>query len=140
MSTRTSLWRRVLGSKKRALGVVAVLGALLLAALSFALGERHPLPARQETWIAIAYLVVFGSVAVFILALYVLQRWTASATSYAFLLFPLITIALGSAILREPIQPTFVVGGALVLVGVYVGAVHRARRRVDALEAVPETP
>ncbi|HVL54467.1 MAG TPA: EamA family transporter [Vitreimonas sp.] len=128
------------GDPVAANAVGMLLGATLLGTLSVVLGEPHVLPERPETWVAIGYLVVFGSVAVFILALYVLSRWTASATSYSFLLFPLITIVLGALILAEPVQPTFLIGGALVLAGVYVGAVYRPRRRlVDPLEAVPDT-
>ncbi len=41
MSSRKSLWRRTLGSKKRALGVVGVLGALLLVAGCFP-APSHP--------------------------------------------------------------------------------------------------
>jgi drug/metabolite transporter (DMT)-like permease len=80
-----------------------------------------------------AYLIGPGSVAVFILALYILARWTASATSYAFLLFPLVAVVLGALMLDEPVQPTFVIGGAIVLAGVYIGAVHRPRRTAEAV-------
>jgi len=86
-------------------------------------------PGRFETWAAMAYLIGPGSVAVFVLVLVVLARWTASATSYAFLLFPLVAIVLGAVLLNEPVQPSFLVGGAIVLLGVYLGAVYRPRRR-----------
>ena len=76
-----------------------------------------------------AYLIGPGSIGVFMLALYVLARWTASATSYAFLLFPLVAIALGAVLLGEPVQPSFLLGGAVVLVGVYVGAIYRPGSR-----------
>jgi drug/metabolite transporter (DMT)-like permease len=80
-----------------------------------------------------AYLIGPGSVVVFILALYILARWTASATSYAFLLFPLVAVVLGALLLGEPVQPTFVIGGAIVLLGVYIGAVHRPRRVAEVV-------
>jgi drug/metabolite transporter (DMT)-like permease len=85
-----------------------------------------------------AYLIGPGSVAVFVLVLYVLGRWTASATSYAFLLFPFVAIAIGAALLNEPVQPSFLIGGAIVLAGVYLGAVYRpkARRRADEPQEV----
>lgn len=128
------------GDPVAANAVGMLLGAALLGALSFALGEPHVLPARPETWLAIGYLVVFGSVVVFILVLFVLERWTATAVSYSFLLFPLITVVLGAVLLREAVQPTFLIGGVLVLAGVYLGAVYRPRRRrVEPLEAVPDT-
>ena len=86
------------------------------------------MPTQPDTLLAMAYLIGPGSIGVFLLALYVLARWTASATSYAFLLFPLVAIALGAVLFDEPVQPSFVLGGAVVLVGVYVGAMYRPRR------------
>jgi drug/metabolite transporter (DMT)-like permease len=68
---------------------------------------------------------------VFVLVLYVLARWTASATSYAFLLFPLVAIVAGGVLLHEPVQPSFLAGGAIVLAGVYIGAVYRPRDPAD---------
>jgi drug/metabolite transporter (DMT)-like permease len=89
--------------------------------LSLATGEHWFLPVRPETWLANAYLVVFGTIIGFSLTLYVLARWTASANSYAFLLSPLVTVVLGGVILGEVVEPAFALGGALVLLGVYVG-------------------
>lgn len=57
-----------------------------------------------------------------------LHRWTVSATSYTFLLIPLVTVVAG-AILGERISPAFVAGGALVLAGTYVGAFLRPADR-----------
>jgi drug/metabolite transporter (DMT)-like permease len=108
-----------------------LLGAGMLAVVALVTGEAMVLPTRPETWVAMAYLIGPGSVAVFVLVLYVLARWTASATSYAFLLFPLVAIVLGAILLQEPVQPSFLAGGAIVLAGVYIGAVYRPRRRLD---------
>jgi drug/metabolite transporter (DMT)-like permease len=120
-----------------ALGML--IGAGLLLGLSVATGEPLAVPSRTETWLALAYLVVFGSVVVFVLVLYVLERWSASATSYTFLLTPLVTIVLGAMVLGEQVRPTFVIGGVLVLAGVYVGAFHRPRGRVAGAEPSPAT-
>jgi drug/metabolite transporter (DMT)-like permease len=114
-----------------------LLGAGMLAVIALVTGEAIVVPARPETWLAMAYLIGPGSVAVFILVLFVLARWTASATSYAFLLFPLVAIVLGGLLLDEPVQPSFLAGGAIVLFGVYLGAVYRPRRRMD--ESAGET-
>jgi drug/metabolite transporter (DMT)-like permease len=103
-------------------------GSAILAVAAVVTGETMSAPRLPETWLAMAYLVGPGSVVVFVLVLYVLERWTASATSYAFLLFPLVAIMLGAVLLQEPVRPSFLAGGAVVLVGVYVGAVHRPRR------------
>jgi len=107
---------------------VALLGGLV--AVAVVTGEAMVLPSRPETWIAMAYLIGPGSIGVFVLVLYVLARWTASATSYAFLLFPFVAIALGALLLREPVQPSFLAGGAVVLAGVYLGVVYRPRTQV----------
>ena len=66
--------------------------------------------------------VVVGSVVVFTLFLFVISRWTASATSYSMLLMPLVAVVVAALRLGEPITPAVVAGGALVLIGVYLGA------------------
>lgn len=100
---------------------MAVGGALLLA-LSAMLGEPWVVPSQPATRLSLLYLILFGSIAVFVLYLAVLHRWTATAASYVLLIAPLVTVALGVVILGEPVSPSFLVGGALVLAGVYVGA------------------
>jgi drug/metabolite transporter (DMT)-like permease len=107
-----------------------VLGAGILAAVALIAGEALVIPTRPETLASMAYLIGPGSIGVFVLVLYVLARWTASATSYAFLLFPIVAIGLGALLLQEPVQPSFLAGGAIVLAGVYLGAVYRSGARV----------
>jgi drug/metabolite transporter (DMT)-like permease len=110
-----------------AMALAVPIGAIFLGILSAVVGEPWIIPSRPETWATIAYLVVLGSIVIVSLTLFVLQHWTASATSYAFMLSPLVSIILGALILGEKVQPAFVAGGALVLAGVYVGAVFRPR-------------
>jgi drug/metabolite transporter (DMT)-like permease len=107
-------------------------GAGLLAVVAVVTGEHLTVPTRPEIWLAMAYLIGPGSIAVFVLVLYLLARWSASATSYAFLLFPLVAIVFGAILLGEPIQPSFVIGGGIVLVGVYIGALWRRARPAEA--------
>jgi drug/metabolite transporter (DMT)-like permease len=114
-----------------------LLGACMLGLVAVATAEPIQVPDRLETWVAMAYLIGPGSIAVFVLVLYVLARWTASATSYAFLLFPLVAIVLGAALLNEPVQPSFLAGGVIVLVGVYIGAVYRPRRQLKGAADEP---
>src|SRR5438105_1835591 len=97
-------------------------GAVILLALSFVTREAHALPGHGQTWIAVAYVSLAGSVAVFSLFLYVIQRWTASATSYVMLLMPLVTVSVAAAIAGESVTLAFLAGGAFVLAGVYVAA------------------
>lgn len=117
------------GDPVAANAVGMLLGAGLLAVVAMITGEALVVPIRLDTWVAMAYLIGPGSIAVFVLVLYILARWTASATSYAFLLFPLVAIVLGATLLQEPVQPSFLAGGAIVLGGVYLGAVYRPKER-----------
>ena len=109
--------------------VALSIAALILLSLSLLVGEAWSLPGSAPTWIAFAYLVLVGSVLVFYLFLYVLDRWTASATSYSFLLFPVGTILIASWLTDEVITPRFLLGGSIVLLGVWVGALAQPRKR-----------
>ena len=54
--------------------------------------------------------------------MFVLRRWTASAVSFEFLLIPLATIPFSALLTGEVITPLMLVGGAIILAGVYLGA------------------
>jgi drug/metabolite transporter (DMT)-like permease len=87
-------------------------------------GEELALPRETDTQLAVAYLVA-ATVGLFLLVLFVVQRWTASATSYLFVLMPVVAVAMGAVLLDEAITASTVVGGAIVCGGVYVGAARR---------------
>jgi drug/metabolite transporter (DMT)-like permease len=107
------------------LGVAMTVGAAILLVGSLLIGESRALPTAGATWGALAYVSIGGSVGVFSLFTYVVQRWTASAASYVMLLMPLVTIVVAAGILGSSVSPTFLLGGAIVLAGVYVGALRR---------------
>lgn len=100
-------------------------GAVALVAASVLAGETLGLPERGATWSAVGYLVTFGSMGVFLLYLFVLRHWVASRAAYSFVLIPIVTVALSAWLDDEPIGVELVLGGALVLAGVYVGALRR---------------
>jgi drug/metabolite transporter (DMT)-like permease len=100
-------------------------GALLLLAGSMVAGESHVLPQQVATWAAVAYLVV-GSVVVFVLYLVVHRHWAASRAAYGFVLIPFVTVLLSAWLDNEPLGVGLLLGGLLVLSGVYVGAPERA--------------
>jgi len=106
-------------------------GAVLLLAGSLLAGESHPLPRDGETWAALVYLIVVGSVLVFVLYLFVLARWSASRTTYGFLIIPVVTVALSAWLDDEKVGLGLVLGGVLVLAGVYVGALVRCAVQAD---------
>src|SRR5215212_10484833 len=104
-------------------------GAALLVAGSVLAGEPHLLPQRAATWAAVGYVVVFGSVVVFVLYLVVLRYWAASRAAYAFVLIPFVTVLLSAWLDNEPLGAGLLLGGLLVLAGVYVGALRPTDRR-----------
>ncbi|MGD8405381.1 MAG: EamA family transporter [Anaerolineales bacterium] len=97
-------------------------GAAILFVTSGFAREIPQLPSLLPTWTALLYLIFFGSVGTFVLALYVLTRWTASATSYSLVLMPVVTVVSASWIADEPITIALLLGGLFVLFGVYIGA------------------
>jgi drug/metabolite transporter (DMT)-like permease len=102
-------------------------GAVLLLGLSLIVGEQRPLPATTNTWLALIYLVLFGTVALFYLFLFVLSHWDASATAYSFLLFPVVTVVIAAWLAGEKVTASFVIGGAIVLLGVWIGGIRGAK-------------
>ena len=99
-------------------------GSAILLALSVLLEETIVLPERGATWLALAYMVVLGSGPVFVLYLVVVRLWSASRAAYTFVLIPIVTVVLSAWIDDEPIGAGLVLGGPLVLAGVYVGALR----------------
>jgi drug/metabolite transporter (DMT)-like permease len=113
-------------------------GAALLLISSFVLREDWIVPREPTTWIVLAWLTIAGSVGLFVLFLYVLKRWTASATGYALTLMPIVAITLGALLADEEISTQLLLGGGLVMTAVYVGALSDTTARVPAVEASPK--
>jgi len=118
-SVAAKMFPRVDPSATNAVGMLA--GLAILAPLVFLARETPTLPARMETVAAVAYLVTIGSIGLFALFLYVLRQWTATATSYILVLAPLVTIVLASALAEERVTGQFVIGAAVVGLGVFIG-------------------
>jgi len=114
-----------------------LVGGFLLAIASLAAGEAWTLPEAGATWAAAVWLVFAGSVGLFWLFLVVVKRWTASATTYALPLMPVVAVALAAGLTGEAIELQEVIGGLLVIVAVYVGAVSAGRSRPEVAPADP---
>ena len=117
--------------------VAMLTGAAILGALSLIAGETWALPTQAGTWLAVGYLVIFGSVVMFSLYLFTLKRWTASAVSYSTLLFPFVGVTVATLQYGERFAPAFALGGLVVVAGVYVGAL-RARPHRSSATSSPE--
>jgi drug/metabolite transporter (DMT)-like permease len=96
-------------------------GALILFITSQLTGEVMRMPVSSSTWIALVYLIIFGSILTFVLAFVVVKYWKASVASYQLLLMPFVTMISSSLMIGERLTLLILVGGVLVLMGVYVG-------------------
>lgn len=115
-----------------AIGMTTGAGVLLLA--SWINGESWTFPTQPDTIAAFIYLVLFVSVLAFLLYMFVLVKWTASGTSYGFVLLPLVTMVVAASVTREEITLNFLLGAILVLAGVFVGALLPSKAKPTAVE------
>jgi drug/metabolite transporter (DMT)-like permease len=101
-------------------------GAPLLLVISALAGESWDLPRQAEAAWAVAYLVLLGSGGLFVLMLLVVRQWTVSATAYAFVLFPVVTMVLEAWLIDVPITARGVSGALIVMAAVWFGALAPA--------------
>ena len=121
--------KKVSGNHPAVINAIGMLtGAGFLLVMSALVGEKWALPTQPEVWVALLYLVTLGSVGLFLLVLLVIRRWTASATSYMFVLFPLVTMLLDAVITGVPITVSGIIGAVLVMAGVWFGALAPSAR------------
>jgi len=110
--------------------VAMLCGAALLFVIAFVARETPALPSRPEVWAAFLYLVTLGGIGLFIGIVFIVLRWTASASAYVTVLFPVVTVAVGAILAGELVSLQFVAGASLVMIGTYVGAFFGAAARV----------
>ena len=114
-----------------AVGMLA--GATILVGASALANEPFVLPERVAAWAALAYVVTAGSIGVFLLLVFIIQRWTASRASYVMVVIPIVGVLLSAWLDDEPVRVGLIFGGLLVMSGVYVGALRRSTIRPQRL-------
>jgi drug/metabolite transporter (DMT)-like permease len=115
--------------------VASAAAALILLPVSVLSGESIALPQRAKTWAALAFVVLISSVLMFVLYLLLLRRWLASRVAYIFVLAPPLTVALSAWLDNEHVTSELFLGGAVILTGVYVGALRPHDAPVPAVPA-----
>jgi drug/metabolite transporter (DMT)-like permease len=111
------------------LGLQMVISAIVLNILSGALGFSTPLASFPwQVWVAISFLVIFGSVISFIAYLYALQNLpTEQASLYAYI-NPIVAVLLGWMIFEEKLTGFIIAGTLITLYGVYL--VNKSAARI----------
>ena len=116
-----ALWVRRLGDRYQPVPFTIaqmVAGALPMLALAGVRGRALVAPVTWQTGASLGYLIVFGSCVAFLAYFYLLRHWSATKVSSAAYLNPVVALALGAAVLDEPVTALMVVGTAVVLAGV----------------------
>jgi drug/metabolite transporter (DMT)-like permease len=119
-----------------ALGLQMIISGIVLYSFSSVTGRAVALTAiLWQSWAAIAYLVIFGSLIAFVCYLYALQNLpTEQASIYAYI-NPIVAVVLGSIIFDEKLTGYLIIGGLITLLGVYL--VNKAYKITSAEQ--PET-
>ena len=118
------------------LGLQMIISGIVLYSFSTATGRAVALTAIPwQSWAAIAYLVIFGSLIAFVCYLYALQNLpTEQASIYAYI-NPIVAVVLGSIIFDEKLTVYLAIGGLVTLLGVFL--VNKAYKITSAEQ--PET-
>lgn len=119
------------------LGLQMVIAGVFLFSFTQANGSAVGFAAIPwQSWAAIAYLIIFGSIVAFVCYLYALQNLpTEQASIYAYI-NPIVAVLCGWLMFSEEITVYIVIGGAIALLGVYL--VNKAFKAVPPPEQ-PET-
>jgi drug/metabolite transporter (DMT)-like permease len=102
-------------------GYQMLIGGLCLLLAGPLVGELNGLdPTRFSTdsLLAMAYLLVFGSLVAFTSYTWLLQHATVSRVATYAYVNPVVAVILGTLVLREPVTPTLLVGALIVVAAV----------------------
>jgi drug/metabolite transporter (DMT)-like permease len=91
---------------------------LISAGLALVFEQPIEIPARGDAILAVVWLGLLGSGAAYLVFFRLLGRWGATRTSLVAYLLPVFGIALGAAVLSEPIDARLLIGTALVIGGI----------------------
>jgi drug/metabolite transporter (DMT)-like permease len=99
-----------------------IFGGLVISSIAILSGENFRLPRTTPGVLSVVYLAIFGSVVGFLLYFWLLRRWPVARTALVISLLPLLAVLIGIVFLGERIRPETVVGGVMVVVGVYLAS------------------
>ena len=108
-------------------------GGLALTVLGLAKGETlHVETYSTRSWVALGYLIVFGSLLAFTSYVWLLGNAPISLVGTYAYVNPTVAVLLGAAILGERVTWATMVGGAIILVGVGLVVSTERRSRMPA--------
>jgi drug/metabolite transporter (DMT)-like permease len=109
------------GSRPLCAGAEMMLGGFILLALSASAGELHPLPhITARAAVALAFLIVFGSLVAYTCYVWLLGRFSVTQVSSHAYVNPLVAIVLGHFAAGEIITGRSVAASMLIVVSVFL--------------------
>lgn len=123
-------------SKVMSSGVQMLVGGVLLAFVSAAIGEFHrfnPSAVSPAAWFSLAYLIILGSVVGFTAYVWLLHHESPTKVGTYAYVNPVIAVLIGYFLGGESLGARTIVGTLLILVSVIVITTSRAKRGVAAL-------
>ncbi|QLQ38520.1 EamA family transporter [Micromonospora robiginosa] len=122
-----------------------VAGAVALTVIAAVRGELRDFDPAQVTgrsWVALAYLMVAGSLVAFTAYVWLLAHAPISLVSTYAYVNPAVAVALGALLVAEPVTAQVLLGGAVIVAGVaVVVSTERPRRRTPAaVDGAAPTP
>lgn len=100
--------------------------AIVLGAVALAVGDAVPWPPPVRATLALLYLAVVGSAAVFLCYFWLLERTTLQVSSTLVFVYPLVAIAVDAVFEHElPLGPRAYLGAAITLSGLAMSLVRR---------------
>lgn len=118
------------------LGLQMFISSLLLFAYNGATGisvNLNQIP--LNTWLAIAYLVIVGSLITFTIFIYSLQHLPPEVSSLYAYMNPVVAVLLGSIIFGETLSISIALGGIVTLFGLYLvnQSLRKSRKKTNIL-------
>jgi drug/metabolite transporter (DMT)-like permease len=111
-------------------------GGLIMVSVGFLSGERFTGDYSPRTWLALGYLVVFGSMLAFTAYVWLLANAPISLVATYAYVNPVVAVFLGWLILGESVSLPIVIGGGIVVLAVAIVITAERPRR----KPLPETP
>jgi drug/metabolite transporter (DMT)-like permease len=127
-------------SKAMSSGAQMLCGGVLLMLTAGALGEFrgfHPQAVSRGAWLALAYLVVAGSIVAFTAYVWLIHHESPTKVGTYAYVNPVVAVALGYFLGGEAVGPRTLLGTLLVLVSVVVITTTPARKPVAKLAEEP---
>ena len=135
-----SVWSRTAPTVRRPLvmtGMEMVCGGIGCLAVGWAIGEPHDMhlsTVPTESWLALAYLVVFGSMVAYTAYVWLLHNAKLSlVTTYAYV-NPLVAVALGAIFVNEKITARTLFASLAIVAGVALIITRSRSKRQEVVE------